>query len=127
MLDDLGPEGGEPGEELAQPALLLLVRDTEVTDADRRRIRHRAMRPDARVLTREHLHGDVRREPNRLAAGDRHQLRVGNSLRLHDAYALVGADDRRPRPPGDPFGAEEVVEMGMADDDPIRAVDLVDR
>ena len=68
---------------------------------------------------------DVVREPHGFAAGDGEQLVLGNALFGHQPDRLVRADDRRAGPPRDPLGAPQVVEVGVADQDPVGPVDVV--
>ena len=100
--------------------------DAEIAEAHGVGGRHRLMRPHAGMLARKDVHDHVRRQPHPLAAGHRQKLRVGNALRLHDANRLVGSDDDGARTPRDALGSVEMVEVRVADDDPVRPIDLVD-
>jgi hypothetical protein len=79
------------------------------------------------VLTRQHGHTYVVGERDGLPAGNANHLLDGNARLLHHAYRLVAADDARPRVGGDSLGAEEVIEVGVTDDDPIARVDVAGR
>ena len=85
------------------------------------------VRPHARVQRREHRHEDVVGEAHPLAARHRHELRLGHALRRHHAHGLVGADDGGTGLLRDALRAPQVVEVRVADEDPVGAVDVVGR
>ena len=60
-----------------------------------------------------------------LAARDADHLVDGNARLLHHADRLVAADDARAGVGRDALGAVEVVEVRVADDDPVALVDVV--
>lgn len=71
--------------------------------------------------------GDVVRQPDPVAARDRHQLIRRDAQLGHNADALIRAEDRRAGLARDAFSAPQVVKMRVPDDDPVRAIDVGDR
>ena len=69
--------------------------------------------------------GHFRREANALPTADREQLRKLHALLFHDARRLRRTDDGGPSSPGDALGSPEVVEMGVADHDPVGPLDVI--
>ena len=123
----VGAEAPEPLGQRGEARLLLLVRESEVADADLVGVGHLRLRPHARVLARERGHRDVGREPDALTAGDGEQLLARDALLLHDPHGLVRTEDLRSGVPRDRLRAPEVVEVRVADDDPIGAIDATGR
>ncbi len=76
------------------------------------------------MLAGKYADGNVVGEPDALAAGDGHALRLGHLFVPHQADALVRADYCGPRVARDSFRAPEVVEVRVADHDEVGAVDL---
>ena len=77
------------------------------------------------MLARQHRHRDVVGEADALAAGDADHPLERHAGGLHHAHRLVAADERGAGVGHDPLGAVEVVEVGVADDDPVALVDVV--
>ena len=127
MAPDVVVETAQVPLQLPQTLLLLLVRDTEIANADLGRRPELPSRPYAGVLTGEDVNGDVVREPHLLSPRHGHELLQRNALRFHHAHRLVGADDGGARLQRNPLRAVEVVEVRVAHNDPIRTVDLRDR
>ena len=123
----VGAEVPEPLGQRSEACVLLLVGEAEVADADLVGVGHLRLRPHARVLTRERGHRDVGPEPDALTAGDGEQLLVRDALLLHDPHGLVRAEDLRSGVPGDRLRSPEVIEVRMADDDPVGAIDVTGR
>ena len=69
--------------------------------------------------------GHFRREANALPTADREQLRKLHALLFHDAHRLMRTDDGSPGSLRDALGSPEVVEMGVADHDPVGAINVI--
>src|SRR5690349_20720214 len=82
------------------------------------------MGPDAGVLAREHGNHDAVAEIDALASGDTDHPLERDTTGLEDADRLVAADDAAVGVGGDRLGTVEVVEVRVADDDPVTAVDV---
>ena len=115
----VGVEAPEPLGQRSEARLLLLVGEAEIADADFVGVGHLRLRPHARVLARERGHRDIRRELDAFTARDGEQLLAGDALLPHDAHGLVRTEDLRAGVPGDRLRSPEVVEVRMADDNPV--------
>ena len=74
---------------------------------------------------REHSHGDAVREAMAFAALRGQELRFVHLDFAEHAAGLVGADDLRAGVAGDDFGACEVIEMAVADEDEVGTIAFV--
>ena len=97
----------------------------EVAEADLVGLVHPRVRPHAGVLRR--VDGRVTSSESRTRSPPATGMSwlIGTPCGLHDPDRLVRADDRRAGVARDPLRAPEVVEVRMADDDPVGAVDVV--
>ena len=102
--------------------LLLLPREPEVAEAHDARLRHLRVRPHAGVQAREHRRDHAVGEADPLAALHRDQLLARHALVGHEADRLVGADDLGAGVAGDALRAPRVVEVRVADEDPVAPV-----
>src|SRR6185295_20279889 len=81
--------------------------------------------PHAAVLAGQHGHGDVVGEPDPLAAGHADHPLGWHTGGLHHAHRLVAADQGGAGAGDDPLGTPQVVEVGVADHDPVALVYVV--
>jgi hypothetical protein len=110
--------------EAGQP---VLVEHADVAEADLVGGVHGGVGPHARVQRRVDGHRHLRREADPLPARHRHELLEGHAGGFHHAHRLVGADDRGAGAGGDALRAPQVVEVRVADHDPVGLVDVVRR
>jgi hypothetical protein len=124
VLDRGRPERGEVASEVLHPGLALLPRDAEITEAHLVGATHLRVRPHAAVLARVHGDGDAVAEVDRLTAGDADHALGRHAGLLHQPHALVAGHEPGIGVGQDPLRAVEVVEVGVADHDPVALVDV---
>ncbi|MGZ4728567.1 MAG: hypothetical protein ACXWB2_12670 [Acidimicrobiales bacterium] len=125
MLDrDRVELGGHERGQLLHALLALLPGEPEVAQADLAGLGHLGLRPDARVLARVHRDEQAVTEVDPLAAGHADHAVDGHTRLLHDPHGLVAADQPGAGAGGDALGAVQVVEVRVADHDPVALVDV---
>jgi hypothetical protein len=106
------------------PHLLLLERDAQLTQADGVGGLHALVGPHAAVQARVHRDPHVVAEVDGLPAGDAHHPLGRHPRLLEHPDRLVAPDEGGRRVGQDRLGAEEVVEVRVADHDPVAGIDV---
>jgi len=116
----------QPLHDLLQAGHALLVSYSQVAQADLVGLDHSPLwRPHTGMQARIDCDGDLRGETNALPTADWEQLCQRYPFLFHDAHRLVRTDDRGPGPLGDALGSPKVVEVGVADHDPVGPLDVI--
>jgi len=99
---------------------------TEVTQAVFVNLGDRPVGPGAGVESGQDADAGRLVEFDAFAAADCEQLLLGYAGGREHSHGLVGADDGCPGAHGDALRAEEVIEVGVTDQNPVRLVDVTD-